>query len=924
MELRAITEGLQEHIEASLNPVHLHIFVYDSISQQYAATRANGSPTTELRFGTASGLVQHLQETTASLHLASGDPLPGRLIGDRSKLAVLGSVVYVPLSTQDQLTGWLALGPRRSGDPYTRDDLSFLESLADQSTLAIARAQVVVDLEHRVNELNVLSRVAQAINFTPSYDDLLELIYAQTNHVIPTRDFSIALFDETRSSLQFAFLLRDNERLFEEEGKPLDQDAGLLPWIAENGSPLRIDDYQAECAARGVQPEADFRTWMGVPLHAGASTLGALGIGSRERGLGYSEEQMKILWAIADQAAGAIVKARLYRETEVRARQLGTLNQIAGTLAATLDINPLMQRILTSALELLDCEAGSLVLVDEGTGDLTFKVTAGPEASTLAGRRLPPGTGLLGEAIDRGAPLLVQDAREVELGQERQALLGDFEPKSLMIIPLQVKDRIIGALEVWNKRSGVAFNADDQALLAAFAAQAAVAVENARLYTLTDQALAARVEELSVMQRIDRELSVSLDIERAIAITLTWALRHSDADAGLIAMLDDEGQFRVMASQGYPAGFEPDTEKPPPANLGALEEVVLTGELLIQGDIASDERVRGLHPASRAFVTLPLQRGNQPVGAMLLESVKPNYFNEDRLAFLARLSDHASIAIANAQLYDEVQKANLAKSEFVSFVSHELRTPMTSIKGYADLLAQGNVGPISETQSSFLNTIRSNVNRMSSLVSDLTDISRIESGRLALEYEAVDFEGIVDEVVRSVQERVDSKKQHLFIEMEAPLPPAWGDRTRLTQILTNLLSNAHKYTPEEGTIKIAVSRKGGEAELAGIPEVLHISVSDTGIGIAKEEKEGIFQKFFRSEDRAVRESPGTGLGLSICKNLVELQGGQIWFESTHGAGSTFHFTVPVAEEAVASTTFPQPEGTALGGEASPEDRPEAP
>jgi len=273
------------------------------------------------------------------------------------------------------------------------------------------------------------------------------------------------------------------------------------------------------------------------------------------------------------------------------------------------------------------------------------------------------------------------------------------------------------------------------------------------------------------------------------------------------------------------------------------------------------------------------------------------------------LSDHAAIAISNAQLYSAVEAANIAKSEFVSFVSHELKTPMTSIKGFADLLAAGVVGPINENQSNFLSTIRSNVDRMATLVSDLADVSRIEAGRLKLDFAAIPVNDIVNEVVRSIQRQVDEKKQELTLLIPAGLPPMWGDRVRLIQILTNLVSNANKYSPPGGKVSVCAEltesqRAAGapylEDSLAGEdipagPRMIHMSVQDTGYGISPEDQKKIFLKFFRSEDQNVRDAPGTGLGLNITRTLVEMQGGAIWFDSELTKGTTFHFTIPVTE-----------------------------
>jgi signal transduction histidine kinase len=184
---------------------------------------------------------------------------------------------------------------------------------------------------------------------------------------------------------------------------------------------------------------------------------------------------------------------------------------------------------------------------------------------------------------------------------------------------------------------------------------------------------------------------------------------------------------------------------------------------------------------------------------------------------------------------------------------------------------------------------------MTTIVGDLADISRIESGHLRLEFNAVEIPSVVQEVIRAQQSSVDDKEQKLEIQIPGDLPPVWGDRTRLVQILVNLVSNANKYTPEGGTIIIEAERTANYWDPDGATEVIRVAVRDTGLGMTPEDQAKIFTKFFRSGDPKAREAPGTGLGLNITRNLVELQEGKIWFESEYGKGTTFHFTIPIVD-----------------------------
>jgi signal transduction histidine kinase len=900
MELPTIVQLLRKFVNDNLVPQQFHIFIFDPLSGQYVATPEDNSPsarpTSDLRFAANSALTQSLANRRTSLFLAETETLPKILRAEQTRLALLGAQLFVPLPGRQQLTGWLALGSRRSGDPYTNRDLQFLEGLSDQAALAIERAQVVSDLERRIHAMNVLTRVSQGINITVAFDDMLELIYAQTNQVVPTRDLRITLKDTYSDLLYHVFFVENDERLPERENHPLHLSEGLEEEVLKARLPIITEDYERECRNRSMLPSAqNIYSWAGVPLNAGAETIGVISIGSRDPSTRYTEEQVNLLQAVADQAAGAIVKARLLQEAERRTRQLTTLNEVARSLTSTLELAPLLNQILLSAVEILNCEAGSLLLVDQATGELVFEVVVGPpESANLKGQRLPPGTGLVGKTAETRQPVIVNDVRRAKEWFEKTDQATGFTTRDLLVVPMQVKEIVIGVIEVINRKDGLPFTPDDQELLAAFASQAAVAIDNARLYTQTDQSLSARVEELSVMQRIDRELNASLDVNRAMRITLEWAMRQSRADAGLVGMVEEKG-LKVMTSQGYTTELDDYAEQPMPVTLPALKQTIESG--LQQSLSFSEEHQNGsvLLTGTRSQVAIPIRREAIVIGVLLLESIQSESCSDEVLAFLSRLSDHAAIAIANAQLYSVVQAANLAKSEFVSFVSHELKTPMTSIRGFTDLLAKGVVGQVNETQANFLNTIRSNVERMAILVSDLADVSRIEAGRLRLDYAAVPVAEVVEEVVRSASTQIGEKSQKLVLNISPDLPPMWGDRTRVIQILTNFVSNAHKYTPTGGQVTITAELADNRWDLNGAPKVIHIAVSDTGYGISPEDQKKIFQKFFRADDQKIREVPGTGLGLNIAKTLVEMQGGCIWFESKINQGTTFNFTIPIVE-----------------------------
>jgi PAS domain S-box-containing protein len=224
------------------------------------------------------------------------------------------------------------------------------------------------------------------------------------------------------------------------------------------------------------------------------------------------------------------------------------------------------------------------------------------------------------------------------------------------------------------------------------------------------------------------------------------------------------------------------------------------------------------------------------------------------------------------------------KSEFVSLVSHELRTPLTSIKGYVDMLMDGDAGELKQDQVDFLQVVSKNAERLVTLVTDLLDVSKIEAGAMRLNLAPLDLAGVISEVVANLRPLNESKKQNVNINLPEKMPPLTGDTGRIAQVLTNLVSNACRYTPSGGTIRVDVR-----------PEVefVKISVTDTGIGISPEEQKKLFTKFFRAENPDVQKVGGTGLGLWIARSLVLMHGGEITVASLPGKGSTFTFTLPI-------------------------------
>jgi len=896
-----ILDAYRTEINHTLLPLQMFIFLPDRQSGDFVAAG------TDMRFEADSPLAQSLLAGDGMIYLEPGQPWLPEAVAERSRLMILKASVIAGLRGANRLSGFVLIAPPRSmSGRYTFEELRFVQTLTSQISVAVERAEVVESLEHRVRELDVLSQVSQAVNFTIDLNDLLELIYAQTVRLLDATNFYITLQDPTTDELYHAFFLEGDERYTEKENLRWSPGGDLFSEIVRTAQPISVSDYGAALAVRAtsaIYENPNQQAWMGVPMLAGSRTIGVLAAGTPEPGKTYTEEQRKIFLNIGTLAATSLDKARLFAETNLRARQLAALNDITRQIvAAELDIEKLLQLITASATDILGAAAGSLLLtVDDGSGDLEFRVAVGGSGQDLIGARVPSGRGLVGEVASKGQPVIVNDvSNDARWGGELSK--GAFHTNTVLAVPLITQSNVIGVLEVLNKKNNGTFNQDDVDLVTAFAGQAAVAIENARLFQMTDLQLSERLSELETLERIDVELNRSLDLEKVAQISLHWAMENSSATAGLIGVVvNDPPRLDVI----YRVGYE-DEDLPPgvegsmwPLDRGIAARVLRTRSADLVPDVRIDPNYVPSLRGALSQITLPMLSGGVVNAILILETNRDPRLRLADMPFLQRLAEHASIAIVNAQLYAELTLANQSKSEFVSFVAHELKNPLTSIKGYSDVLLGGAVGGMSDQQKNFLGTIRFNAERMNTLVSDLNDVTKLQTDNLRLDLAAVDFRKALTETLRPLEKQIEDKGQTLELDMPDDLPMIHADLNRLIQVLTNLVSNAHKYTPNDGVIKIgaqvdhaALDNKGHRHE-----PMLQVNVTDTGIGMSEEDLKKLFTAYFRSDNPLTREQPGTGLGLTITRGIIERHGGNIWVESELGVGTTFFFTMPLVAEA---------------------------
>lgn len=849
------------------------------------------------RFGLSNDLAKWLADTGDILQFdEEGWSSSDLFLADEEldQLKALGLALCIPLLGSEHLLGWLALGSRADGHAYTADDLVFLSTLASQTTIALENAQLLEAANRRAAELEALQKISADIQAEAEPDKLLKFVVEQAMKLLNAEGGLVYLLEPDGRTLR-CLVSHDLDQDY--TGYTLKYGEGVAGRVLALGESVAVDDYH-KFSGRSKQFEhARLGAVLGAPLRWGGKVQGVLCLVHGPNGQKFSESDIWLIELFATQSAIALEKSQLLQEARKKAHQLSTLSEISSAISSTLDLHTVLNRIMSYAVELLGAEAGSLLLMSHQDQDLTFEVVLGPTGQELLGKSTQVGKGIVGTVAQTGEPLIINDVAgdprwDVDFDKATQ-----FKTRDLLCVPMSVRHTVIGVIELVNKQDGTGFSEEDCNLLLSFAGQAAIAIQNAQQFTRTDQALAVRVQELQTLHAFDQELQTSLELKPVLDIILTHAMDALGVSVGLLGIMQERGGrtgLYLLSQRGMPVEMSRYKEEMPwPLDKGLIGQVIRTGlpVLINNVDDAPDYVTKAQR--TKSVLVVPIPRDDKVVGVLDLESPNFDYFTNDDVLFLSVLISHAAIAISNAQLFEQVKQANDSKSEFMSTASHELKIPMTSIKGYAKLLQMGAVGAMTEKQQEFLNIITNNVDRMDRLVSNLLDVSRIETGRIRLDISDVQISEVIREVVESVRTQVEAKKQQLTIEMAANLPKIRADYNRMVQIVTNLVSNAYKYTPEGGKISISAQpycHDGGDSnEVQGVV----VTVRDTGYGISEEDQANLFTNFFRSSNQEIRNEPGTGLGLAITKRMIENHGGELIVESKYGEGSAFTFTAPL-------------------------------
>jgi PAS domain S-box-containing protein len=513
---------------------------------------------------------------------------------------------------------------------------------------------------------------------------------------------------------------------------------------------------------------------------------------------------------------------------DYRLRQREYLLQISRAMTARLDLPSLLKLILENAVEILSGQAGLIVLRRE---DSTFY----PRASY----GLPVGAIHLFDALWKDLPTTTDrpgwQVPDLRMRLSLASAAARVAMRQVVALPMVIEDEITGLIYIFRSR-GAEFTANDRQLLGDFADQAAIAVQNARLYQQVD-------DERARLDAIIENSGDGVMILNADRTIQAW----NQALTGMTGVPAEEAIgrhcYNVLDLHNRQGVSVCQTACP-------LIKTPEDGRLYVEGDTLRADGVK----------------------VSVADNYSPQYDEDGRLLSV----------IANVRDVSRLREAEELKNTLLSVISHELKTPVSIIKGYAGTLVRQDAGWDKETLAEGLSVIEEEADKLNELINNLLDASRLQAGGLKLQFAYLDLPSMAEKSVEKFRNQTD---KHTFtVDFPANLPPVKGDYERVREVLSNLINNAIKYSPDGGLIRV-----GGWATQ---DEVL-VYVSDEGIGIPATEQERIFDRFARVDNSLTRQMPGAGLGLFLVKAVIEGHGGRVWVESRPGRGSTFNFTLPI-------------------------------
>jgi signal transduction histidine kinase len=683
---------------------------------------------------------------------------------------------------------------------------------------------------------------------------------------------------------------------------------GAHPKAIRDRVPVNISHALSDPAVnergRSIARAFGYQSMVVVPLLRHDVSIGTISATRREPG-GFTGTDIALLQTFADQAVIAIENVRLFKELESSNRQLTTaLEQQTATAeilrvisSSPTDIQPVLDRMAESAARF--CQAYDATIFRANGDELCLVAHHGAISSLPLGSIIPlTPAGVATRAVLERRPIHVADieleADEFPVAAANARALGN---RTMLAVPLLHEQVALGAI-LLRRIEPDPFTDKQIELLNTFADQAVIAIENVRLF----KELEARNADLS--EALEQQTATG-EILRAISRSPTNLQPVLDTIARLAALVCDAVDAMVQLREGevirIVAHFGPIARSVPHTRV--LARAYATGRAILDRepfqirDIEAPEadefdqyRDAARRTGFRTLIAVPMLREGVAIGALTIRRREPQPFTDKQTALLQTFADQAVIAIENVRLFNELgaanrdlQAASQHKSEFLANMSHELRTPLNAIIGFSEVLTERMFGEVNEKQYEYLKDIYASGQHLLSLINDILDLSKIEAGRMELELADFHLPQAIDNAVVLVRERALRRGITLEQSIDPSLGGIQGDERKIKQVLLNLLSNAIKFTGENGRIDVRAALN---------ETMVQVSVADSGVGIAPEHLEAVFEEF-RQVGTAEKKAEGTGLGLALARKFVELHGGRIWVQSQVGAGSTFTFTIPV-------------------------------
>jgi PAS domain S-box-containing protein len=832
---RSVVDGLHE----GLGYDFLGLFLVDERTGDRVLTASFGWPDAppEFRLPPGTGLSE-LPLQNGKLHYTPRVTGEARYVPSPNR----GCEVDVPLRVDGRTVGVLVV-ESGTADAFDQDDFEILTAAANQAALALARARLLEAERRRADEHKALLDTMADLSAELELSKLLQSTLQRAVTLLGVTGGELAIYDEAKKELE---VVASHSIGKDSTGTRLPLGEGAMGRVAQTHEPLIIPEYAEWLGRSGQYADVTVHSVMVAPLLVGSRLVGAIAAVHADPARKFGPADLRLLNMFAPQAAVAIARARLLEAERQRADEQQALLDTMADLSGKLELSKLLQAVLRRAITLLGVTGGELAIFDEARQELVVSASLNI-GDDSTGTRMSLGEGAMGRVAQTHEPLIIPRYQEWE-GRSRQYTKSVIQ--AVMAAPLLIGNRLVGAIASVHSDPSRQFGPDDLRLLNIFAPQAAVAIENARLYTAAQR---------------QKQYFEDLVLNSPVAIVVL------DRDHRIVSC---NPAFEKMFGYAQSEAIGRDLDELITTEATRSEAVGYTQHVLEQGPIHNFGR-----------------RCRKDGSSVDVEVLGVPVVVDGELVGLMGLYHDISELLGARQ---EAEAANRAKSQFLAHMSHELRTPLNAIIGYSEMVEE-EVQDIGHPElAPDLQKIRSAGRHLLTLINDILDLSKIEAGKLELFVEPFDVREMVRDVATTVRPLVEKNANRLDVACDDGVGTMRSDLVKVRQALLNLLSNATKFT-ERGTITLTVARERN----GGGSDWMVFRVADSGIGMTPEQMAKLFEAFSQAEASTSRKYGGTGLGLAITQRFCQMMGGDVQVASDPGKGSTFTVRLPAALEPAA-------------------------